>query len=352
MYLRLAVLSGLIGCAACTILDPDRAGPHPDVVRPSTGTVSGLREVSTATAATVGDDLDLAHDWLYRRMQHWLEGMDQKFASPGRAPIVVPLSPLRITLLTDVVHGKGGLQLVETPDVEATLRLPNLEQRLRLFVTSRDVQESPEDPAIERPTLRAGLRFVPAPHLDVEFGVRARVWPSAFASVRWTPEFMAGNAHVYPFIKPYVESGIGIGTSGGVAVDAWHDRWFVRSASYANWLRNESATGWQQSFVAGFARALIQERRFDRLVTGNDLACGVAARLSVAGDRFSRTTLYQAGLLVKRPLHGGWLYGYVEPLVNWNRVYDWHPDIGIRLGFDALFWGLSSLPAELASYCR
>src|SRR5450756_480267 len=33
-------------------------------------------------------------------------------------------------------------------------------------------------------------------------------------------------------------------------------------------------------------------------------------------------------------LHGGWLYGYVEPVVRWNRNFRWHPDIGVRVGLD------------------
>jgi hypothetical protein len=54
---------------------------------------------------------------------------------------------------------------------------------------------------------------------------------------------------------------------------------------------------------------------------------------------------------MKRPLHGGWLFGYIEPVTQWNRTFGWHPDIGIRIGFDALFWGLASVPTEIGSYC-
>ena len=56
--------------------------------------------------------------------------------------------------------------------------------------------------------------------------------------------------------------------------------------------------------------------------------------------------------MFKRPLHGGWLYGYVEPLVRWERGSDWHPDAGIRIGLDALFWGLAADAARVASTCH
>ena len=56
--------------------------------------------------------------------------------------------------------------------------------------------------------------------------------------------------------------------------------------------------------------------------------------------------------MFKRPLRGGWLFAYAEPLVRWEHDSAWHPDAGIRVGLDALFWGLSSLPAAVASQCR
>jgi hypothetical protein len=157
---------------------------------------------------------------------------------------------------------------------------------------------------------------------------------------------------VYPFVKAYVESGLGLGASGGVTIEKWSDRWFVRSSSYANWVNNTSATDWTQTFLTGYARAIIQERRYDQVATGRDLACGVAAHLSVSGNRASRTSVYEVGIHMKRPLHGGWLYGYIEPVVRWDRDFDWHPDAGVRIGFDALFWGLASLPEEVAAYCQ
>ncbi|MGO9595055.1 MAG: hypothetical protein ACLPZ0_15385 [Steroidobacteraceae bacterium] len=78
----------------------------------------------------------------------------------------------------------------------------------------------------------------------------------------------------------------------------------------------------------------------------------MVAKLSVSGDRSSRATLYEISMLLKRPPHGGWLFGCAGPMVRWNRDFGWHPDAGVRIGFDALFWGLATRPAELAGYCQ
>jgi hypothetical protein len=337
---------------AAVLLVPLAAADEPAPVRPTTGTFSGLRRASTVVAVTAGENLDKGHDWLYRRLQRFLANVDTRYSAPERAPVLVPLSPLRIGFDTELLRRRGGWLLSASPDFEATLRLPNIEQRLRIFISSNDLRESPRNPALERNPIRAGVRFEPRSHVDFDVGMRLRVKPSMFVALKWTPDFNAGVFHAYPFAKTYVETGLGLGVSSGVTLELRRGLWIARSSTYANWMRNTTATDWSQTFVLGYARAVIQEGRYDRLATGHDLACGAALHLTVSGDRASRATVYESSLLFKRPLHGGWLYGYVEPVVRWERASDWHPAAGIRIGVDALFWGLAKRPAEVASYCR
>jgi hypothetical protein len=346
---KIAISSAVL---ASVLSVPSVYADDPDHVRPSTGTIGALRKASTEVAATVGEYLDSGHDWLYRRLQHLLEDVDLRYAGSEEAPIIVPLSPLRIGFDAQYLHRADGFDFAAAPDLEATVRLPNIERRLKLFITSTDLKESPSASTVDASPVRVGVRFAPRTHIDFELGVRAKLWPTAFAALKWSPEFNPSVVSIYPFAKAYVESGLGLGVSGGVTFERWRDRWFVRSSTYANWVNNISATDWTQTFISGYARAVIQEHSFDKLATGRDLACGMAARVSVSGNRASRISIFEAGVHIKRPLHGGWLYGYIEPVVRWDRDLNWHPDIGIRFGFDALFWGLASLPEELATYCR
>jgi len=113
---------------------------NPDQVHPSTGTVVKLRAVATDVADTFGGYLDKGHEWLYRRIQYFIEDLD----------------------------------------------------------------------------------------------------------------------HVYPFAKVYVETGSGLRVSGGVALERWSGRWVLRSASFGDWVRDSAATDWIQTFIAGYARAVIQ----------------------------------------------------------------------------------------------
>ncbi len=321
-------------------------------MRPSAGTFAGLRHASTVVAHTVGGHLDKGHDWLYRRLEHLLMNVDQRYADPERTALVVPLSPLRIDLDTEFLNRQHGLSLVPRPNFDATVQLPNIERRLRIFINSNDLAEAPDNPALDSNPVRAGLRFEPHSRVDFDVGVRLKLKPTAFAALRWAPEYSFGRSRLYPLLKPYVESGLGLGASGGLTLERWSGRWVVRSSSYVNWLRNVSATSWAQTLLLGHAQAVIQEREYGKFTAGRDLACGTVVRLLASGDRLSSASLYEFSVMFKRPLHGGWLYGYFEPLMRWERASDWHPDTGFRIGLDALFWGLSSDPGPVATICR
>jgi hypothetical protein len=349
-------VKGIRGKIFCVLVASLAVASHarsdePERVRPTTGTVSALPEPSEQTVDTLAERLDAGHDWLYRQMQHFFEAIDIRFGAASQAPIVVPVSPVRIGIDLQFLHRTDGFGFGGSPDIEVALALPNLERRLKVFVTSASVQEAPADPTEQHNPLSLGARFAPQTHLNVELGVQASTSPSAFAALRWAQTISLGPVTLYPFIKPYVQSGVGIATSGGIAIEAWKNQWMVRSTSYGDWVRNASATNWSQTLVFGYARAVIQERRYDLFATGHDLACGVVGRLSVSGDRLSRTSGYEASVLMKRPIHGGWLFGYIEPLTQWNRASGWHPDVGIRAGLDVLFWGLASVPGEVHAYC-
>jgi hypothetical protein len=306
----------------------------------------------TQPATGFGERLDHLHDRLFERMQSLLRGFDTGLSKSGEAPLLVPVSPIRIGFDATTLHADRGLTTVASPDFEANVRLPNIERRLTLFISSADLPESSLSATGERNPVRAGIRLPLPEHVTFDIGVRIKLRPVAFAALRWMRTYEMGSVRVQPFVKPYVESGLGVGASGGLSVEHWHERWLLRLASYANWSRDNAATDWSQTLVFGHARAMIQEGRNDRLSSGHDLGCGVLLVATASGSRLARASAYEAGLVFKRPLRGGWLFAYAEPLVRWEHDSGWHPDAGIRVGLDALFWGLSSLPAAVAGQCR
>ena len=346
---------GWMAWLGCMVLAAGVHAEESSLVQPDGGVLADtpMEPLSRADALKLHfvERLDRQHDWLYQHLQRFISGFDSGFSRTGEAALIVPVSPLRIGLDAEVLHGAGGLTSALRPDFEATLHLPNIERRFTLFISSGDLQESAADVTAERNPVRAGIRFAARAHVSVDVGVRVKFRPVAFAALRWAPHYHAGNVDFYPVIKPYIESGLGLGASGGVAIEHWRGRWILRSAGYADWERRRSATSWSQTLQAGHAQAMIREGRYDRLSAGHDLACGTLAQLTASGDRLGRAMIYEAGVTFKRPLHGGWLYGYVEPLVRWERTSHWHPDAGARFGFDVLLWGRASLPGMIAEHC-
>lgn len=308
-----------------------------------------------APAPAAPGRLERLHDWLYLGLEREIADIDTWFASSGQEPIPVPPSLFRIGFEGAAFYKGEGVSLVGIPDFEGTLHLPNIERRLKLFITSEDVQESPADPTQQTSQVRAGMRFEPVPDLDLEFGVRAKLLPSAFGTLRWSHRFETDFLSVSPFAKAYAESGLGTGMSGGLTLERWSGFWILRSASWANRLRNTSgitATTWSQTVIAGYAPSIIGEQQYGTVAAGRDLACGTVMRLFVSGDSGSRAALYEGSVIHKRPLMGGWLFGYVEPVMRWVRYEDWHPDPGVRLGIDALFWGVAGGSSTVPARCR
>jgi hypothetical protein len=347
-----AALLGVLLAGAAGAAEQSAAPESPEHVYPSSGTFSGLRRASNSVTHNLGERLDKGHDWLYRRLEHLIVSVDQRYADPNRTALLVPLSPLRIEFDSEILNRQHGLGFSPRFNFDATIRLPNIERRLRLFITSSNLSEAPGNAALERNPVRAGVRFVPHSHVDFDIGVRVKFKPTAFAALRWAPQFDLGSAKLYPLIKPYLESGLGLGVSAGLTLEQWHGRWVARSSSYGNWLRNTAATTWAQTLLVGHAQSVIQERQYGRFTAGRDLACGTVVAITASGNHLSSASLYEFSVLFKRPLHGGWLYGYVEPLVRWELGSDWHPDAGIRIGLDALFWGLAADAARDASTCH
>jgi hypothetical protein len=331
--------------------EPETA-PAPTPVEPAIGSADKLLAQPETALPEPATKIDRIHDRAYLWMQRVLKSGDERFSPDKDAPIDVPLSPLRMGLAVQVLHRSAGWHLEGIPDFDANVELPNLKERYHLFLSSASLTESPSSSTQERNPLLAGLRVVPHEHVNFDLGVHLKLIPSLFTAVRWSPGYNLGRLQVFPFAKVYVETGVGAGASGGLTLERRWGRWIARSSTFTDWRRNEAATSWSQSVVAGYARAVIRQRRYDLVATGNDIACGIALGLTASGDHASYATAYEASLLWKRPLHGVWLYGYAGPVVRWERAHDWHPDAGVRIGIDMLFWGLATVPAKAAALCH
>jgi hypothetical protein len=321
-----------------------REAQRPDDVVPTQRETRELRATGPGDAQERGfwPRLDRGHDWLYLYIQDLVERTDARFVRDDAKMLPVPAAPFRIALESDFVNRDGKLKADADLDVDIVLRLPNLEDRLRIFVTSDDVEESPQmSGGNDENKVRAGVRFNPLRYFDFDVGLRLQGLPVAFTSLRFSRVYEVAGLDVQPFAKIYLETHDGFGVAGAVTVDRWMERWLVRSSSYANWRNDLDATAWTQTLLLARADEIIRFGRYGSIVRGRDLARGVGLQLLASGDDTAHVDTYEASILFKQATRARWLYWNIGPLVRWERDLGWKAEPGIRVGFDALFWDLS-----------
>ena len=368
---RLATAAALLlgGCATTRHEPPPEVAPQPPAVtadavveaaaqaaappprpqrstipryRPTDRSVSDIREQNAATAPPLDFEqrLDQSHDRVYAWMQGLVETTDHRFAAADRALQPVPAAPFRVSLTLEAIDHSGNMKFGFDSQLDMALQLPNTEQRLRLFITSDDPDESPRNSG-HRSALSAGLRSELLRDLNFDLGVRLAVPPVAFTSVRWSREVALGAITFYPFAKVFLESSDGFGASAAATFDYWSGRTLLRSATYARWTADDNRKDWSQSLVFARAHELIVPDRYGSYLRANDIGNGWGVRLLASGEDSKQVTYYESGVFFRRPTANRWLYWFVEPLVRWDRKYDWSTDPGIRIGIDALFWDLA-----------
>lgn len=319
---------------------PTRRSPR---VGPSELSTAEIREQAARRPYPLdfGQRLDRGHDWLYVNAQEFVENTDRRFAPPDAELLPVPATPLRLAVVTETINRPDGAKFELNLNLDVTLKLPNLERRLRIFITNDDVAESP-DRAGERGNLRAGVRFNPASNFDFDIGVRGDLPPIAFASLRWTKFYPVGRWDIYPFGKLFAETEEGLGASTGLTFDRRLGETLIgRASSFAQWRKDTAEIEWTQILLLAHADELLVPERYGRILRNQDLARGYGLQLLATGERRNRVEFYEASVFYRRPLRHRWLYLYVEPLVRWDRRYAWNADPGIRIGLEALLWDLS-----------
>lgn len=318
------------------------AAPTFERYRPTSRSVRDIRDQNAAAdpAVGVGQQLDRAHDRLYAWTQGVVEATDHRFAVQGREPQPVPAAPFRVGLTLETLDRSDGMKFRLQGELDVALQLPNTERRLRVFITSDDPDESPRN-AGHSSSLSAGLRHELARYLDFDLGVRINVPPVAFTSIKWTREISLGDISFYPFAKVFLESSDGFGASAAATFDHWSGRTLLRASTYGRWLADGDRKDWSQALVFARAHELIVPDRYGSYLRANDIGRGWGVRLETGGEDSKKISYYESGIFYRRGTPNRWLYWFVEPLVRWDRRYEWSTDPGIRIGIDALFWDLA-----------
>jgi hypothetical protein len=310
--------------------------------RPTSRSTAEIRRQNAEAAFPLDFEqrLDHVHDVIYTGVQRGVEATDRALADKDRTLDPVPAAPFRLGVMLESIDRSDGMEFNFNANLDIALNLPNLEKRLRIFITSDDLDESP-DTARDRSGLRAGLRYQILNFLDFDVGVRLDAPPVAFTSLKWSREYQLGLVDFYPLTKVFLESEDGFGAAAGMTFDRWSGKSLVRSSTYAKWLHEDDQTSWSQSFVFARAHELIVPDRYGSYPRANDIGRGWGVHVLASGEDTREVTYYEAAAFYTRPMKNRWIFWTVEPLVRWDRDYDWKADPGIRIGVNVLFWDLA-----------
>ncbi|MEJ0098235.1 MAG: hypothetical protein WDO12_00170 [Pseudomonadota bacterium] len=322
---------------------PDPAAPgRAQRYHPTDRSTQQIREQNAAAAFPLdfSQRLDHAHDVLYTWEQGMVESTDHYFADKDRPLRPVPAAPFRIGTALELVDRDTGVKPHLDVNVDISLHMPNIEQRLKLFVTSEELDGSTGRDS-EDSHLRAGLRYELLRDVDFDLGIRVRVPPVAFTSVKWSREVPMGSWDFYPLVRVFLETRESLGTEAATTFDRWSGHTLLRSSTDAKWRADRNATNWSQTFIYARASEIMVPDRYGSYVSADDIGRGWGVRLEASGDTTHHVDAYETGLFYHAATPHRWLYWYVEPLVRWDRSYGWSADPGIRIGIDALFWDLA-----------
>ena len=310
--------------------------------RPTERSVEDIRKQNAAVPPPLDfqERIDQMHDRIYTWLQGRVEATDRKFADKDKELKPTPAAPFRLGMVLESVDRSDGMDINFDADLDIALSLPNIEERLRIFVTSDELDEAPRIAGEDR-NLRVGLRYRTFRTFDFDIGVKLNVPPAAFVSLRWQREFQLGSWQFYPFAKLFADTTESVGYAVAATFDHWSGRSLLRSSTYGKWRDDRDRIDWTQSLIYAHASQVLAPDRYGSYLKANDIGRGWGMRLLANGERASTVTYYEANFFFRRPTASPWFFWYVEPLVRWDREYNWHADPGIRVGINMLFWDLA-----------
>jgi hypothetical protein len=305
--------------------------------------------------------IDATHSWLYSTSQDTVVWLDTLLLEEEDVPVPTPPPRFRIGLFTQVeLKPEGTTRVVPVADFDIDVDLPNLESRLKLFISTRDPTALPGDDPLDTETdLRVGASRSYFENWKTSAGIKAKWVPEPFVYVQWSPEISLGETWtMVPQIRPFWESEDGFGGITSAVFNRWKKRTIFRQTFSLKWsqkLEEEDAdraadeespqfgddgngTRWDSTTIWGYVPLLLDERDYGRRVGGSDVAKGTGLKLRVSGNEI-KTLETRLSLFNKGPVRKDFLYYILGPEVIWQDDQDWKEEYSIKFGFEMLLWG-------------
>jgi hypothetical protein len=280
---------------------------------------------------------------VHRRLSEPLRATDAHFAVDPAAPIPAPQSQFRLGASLSFIHGED-FSVDFSPNFSMDVQLPNLEQKLRVFVESARTEELPQSsPSDSDETgFSVGARkFFEKTSLSFDAGVRVSWPPEAFVRLRWRPDWSFGEWGIRPEQRLFYDSTDKFGTLTSIAATRWlgDGKPFAALAdASAKYTTAKEEVEWAASFKFAYVISMLDERQRGLSADWQDAMRAVGFRASTFGTDGS-VQKYRIAVGLRRPLYQRWIYGELAPGLEWARDNDFDVSYFVHLGIDLLFWG-------------
>ena len=336
--------------AGWLMLDP-RGDDYPRDSRPvrvsrgalAIGTGNGVFRVDSKPDRfdSCADRLDYLQHNVYQRFDEPIRRIDSRFALPDTDCLEVPKSQVRMGLYSTWITGADE-EFDMQPMLQIDAELPNLENRLRIFVETRLADDLPGRDLTERAErgFSIGVRqWWKQQNISWDVGARARVPPKAYTRLAWKPRYALGDWIVCPEQRFFYETDEGLGELTMLSLARWlgdSRGGIFQSRSSGKWTRQQNEWEWEQSVALGWIISLLDENRRGGMIGRNDMVASCGIRYALYG-REGEIDAHRLTLDFRGPLYGRWIHWQLDPGVEWRNDNDFDMSFRVNLGIDLLF---------------
>jgi len=289
--------------------------------------------------------MDYIHDNFHNVMQSRTEATDLFLANGTETKKQEVPSRFRLGLYLESDVDEG-FSLKFDPSFESEISLPNTEERWKLIITGKEIDEMPDTKPSEREKgfsagIQKGIKDLP---IKLDAGVRIRWLPEGFLKLSWRTLWNAGNWSIIPSQKCYYETDEGFGEVSALSTYLCFGeklRGTIGTASAVRWSEDTDGVEWSHSLRLGHISESIEKDYRKKSIRMEDTARGTGIKLAVYGHKNGTGIVdrYRLTFIHRRPLYKQWVYLEIAPEVEWQNEYDWDAEYTLRIGFDMLFWG-------------
>ncbi len=318
---------------------PPASLPHGSVLLPLPAEIEGDLPPKPATFDSWSQRvLHLRHQ-APLRLSNRLHAFDQQFAEPGapprpparrRGPPGGHPRPTR--------HGPPPDYRLK-PSLRLHIDLPNLEQRVRLFLDSADDDDLPGRGLDERRDqgFTLGIRRLFRRFAYTDLGVRTRSPPNLFARAGWRPTWTWGKWFHQFDQRLFWESDDGFGLLTSYQFHRWvSPHWITRSLSAGRFAEGTDGYEWQQSLGLSHLPLLARKKASGAYASPADALHGNGISASLFGSD-DASTQARLQLTLRRPLFLDILVFEVSPGLQWRNELHWRTEYRLDCGLVMYF---------------